>query len=123
MQYVNLGKSGVKVSRICLGCMSFGNDAAWQIELEEARRVIKKAIDAGINFFDTADQYSNGRSETILGECLKPWRDAVVIATKVGFPMGTDPNDVGLSRRHIMHEIRASLKRLQTDHVDLYQIH
>lgn len=122
MQYVRLGKSGVKVSRICLGCMSFGN-GAWQIELEEGRRVIKKAIDGGINFFDTANQYSNGRSETILGECLKPWRDAAVIATKVGFPMGDGPNDAGLSRRHIMYEIRASLKRLQTDHVDLYQIH
>ncbi|HKM79075.1 MAG TPA: aldo/keto reductase [Candidatus Bathyarchaeia archaeon] len=122
MQYVNLGKSGVKVSRICLGCMSFGSEA-WQIELEEARRVIKKAIDGGINFFDTANQYSNGRSEEILGECLKPFRDTSVIATKVGFPMGKGPNAVGLSRRHIMHEIKASLKRLQTDHVDLYQIH
>ena len=102
--------------------MSFGN-AQWHIGLEEARRVVKKAIDVGINFFDTANQYSNGRSEAILGECVKPWRDVAVIATKVGFPMGTGQNDAGLSRRHIMHEIRASLERLQMDHVDLYQIH
>jgi aryl-alcohol dehydrogenase-like predicted oxidoreductase len=123
MEYVNLGKAGVKVSRICLGCMSFGNDAKWKLQLEESRRIMNKAIDLGINFFDTANVYSAGRSEEITGECLKGYRDNVVIATKVFFPVGEGPNDSGLSRRHIMRQIKASLKRLQTDHVDLYQIH
>ncbi|HUO42006.1 MAG TPA: aldo/keto reductase [Methylomirabilota bacterium] len=123
MEYVNLGRTGVKVSRICLGCMSFGNDAAWKIEVDEARKLVNKAIDLGINFFDTANMYSAGRSEEITGECLKPHRDNVILATKVFFPMGKGPNDSGLSRRHIMQQIRASLKRLQTDWIDLYQIH
>jgi len=103
--------------------MSFGNDATWKIEVDEARKLVMKAIDLGINFFDTANMYSAGRSEEITGECLKPYRDNVVLATKVFFPMGKGPNDSGLSRRHIMQQIRASLKRLQTDWVDLYQIH
>jgi aryl-alcohol dehydrogenase-like predicted oxidoreductase len=123
MEYVNLGKAGVKVSRICLGCMSFGNDAKWKLQLEESRRIMNKAIDLGISFFDTANVYSAGRSEEITGECLKGYRDNVVIATEVFFPVGEGPNDSGLSRRHIMRQIKASLKRLQTDHVDLYQIH
>ena len=123
MEYVNLGRTGIKVSRICLGCMSFGNDAPWKIELEEARKLVNKAIDLGVNFFDTANMYSVGRSEEITGECLKPYRDNVILATKVYFPMGQGQNESGLSRRHIMQQIRASLKRLQTDHVDLYQIH
>ena len=123
MEYVNLGRTGTEVSRICLGCMSFGNDASWKIELDEARKLVNKAIDLGINFFDTANMYSSGRSEEITGECLKPYRDDVILATKVYFPMGKGPNDTGLSRRHIMQQIKASLKRLQTDHVDLYQIH
>jgi len=123
MEYVNLGRTGIKVSRICLGCMSFGNDAPWKIELEAARKLVNKAIDLGINFFDTANMYSVGRSEEITGECLKPYRDNVILATKVYFPMGQGQNESGLSRRHIMQQIRASLKRLQTDHVDLYQIH
>jgi len=123
MQYVNLGRAGVKVSRICLGCMSFGNDAPWKIELDQARKLVNKAIDLGINFFDTANVYSSGRSEEITGECLRGRRDNVVVATKVRFPMGEGPNDSGLSRRHIMQQIKASLKRLQMDHVDLYQIH
>ena len=123
MEYVNLGRTGVKVSRICLGCMSFGNDAAWKIEVDEARKLVNKAIDLGINFFDTANMYSAGRSEEITGECLRPHRDNVILATKVFFPMGKGPNDSGLSRRHIMQQIRASLKRLQTDWIDLYQIH
>jgi len=123
MEYVNLGRAGVKVSRICLGCMSFGTDAAWKVELDEAQRLVKKAVDLGVNFFDTANVYSSGRSEGITGECLKGYRDNVVVATKVYFPMGERPNDSGLSRRHIMQQIKASLNRLKMDHVDLYQIH
>ena len=123
MEYVNLGRTGVKVSRICLGCMSFGNDAAWKVELDQAQKLVKKAIDLGINFFDTANVYSSGRSEEITGECLKDYRDKVIVATKVYFPMGEGPNDSGLSRRHILQQSRASLKRLGMDCVDLYQIH
>lgn len=123
MEYVNLGKAGVKVSRICLGCLPFGNDAAWKIELSQAQRVVRKAIDLGINFFDTANAYSTGRSEEILGECLKGCGDSAVVATKVRLQMGTGPNESGLSRRHIMHQIRGSLKRLKMDCVDLYQVH
>ena len=123
MEYVNLGGTGIKVSRICLGCMSFGNDAVWKIELDQSRKLVNKAIDLGINFFDTANMYSAGRSEEITGECLKGNRENVIIATKVYFPMGKGQNDSGLSRRHIMQQIRASLKRLQMEHVDLYQIH
>jgi aryl-alcohol dehydrogenase (NADP+) len=123
MQYVNLGSAGVKVSRICLGCMSFGNDNAWKLELGEARPLVEKTIDLGINFFDTANSYALGRSEKITGECLKDYRDDVVIATKVWDSMGKGPNDSGLSRFHVMKQIKASLRRLQTDHIDLYQIH
>jgi aryl-alcohol dehydrogenase (NADP+) len=123
MEYVNLGRAGVKVSRICLGCMSFGSDAAWKVELDKARPIIKKAIDVGISFFDTANVYSLGRSEEITGECLKGYRDDVVVATKVYGVMGDKPNQSGLSRRHIMQQIKGSLKRLQMDHVDLYQVH
>ena len=123
MEYVNLGSAGVKVSRICFGCMSFGNDNAWKLELDEARPLVKKALDLGINFFDTANVYSLGRSEEITGECLKGYRDDVVVATKVQDIMGKRPNDSGLSRYHVMQQIKASLKRLQMNHVDLYQIH
>ena len=123
MEYVNLGSSGVKVSRICFGCMSFGNDNAWKLELDKARPLVEKAIDLGINFFDTANAYSLGRSEEIIGECLKGYRDDSVIATKVWGAMGKGPNDSGLSRVHIMRQIKASLERLQTDHINLYQIH
>jgi aryl-alcohol dehydrogenase-like predicted oxidoreductase len=123
MEYLNLGRAGVKVSRICLGCMSFGNDASWKLETKEAQKILRKATDLGINFFDTANVYSKGRSEEITGEYLKGNRDNVIIATKVYFPMSDRPNDSGLSRRHIMDQIKGSLKRLQTDHVDLYQIH
>jgi 1-deoxyxylulose-5-phosphate synthase len=123
MEYVNLGRAGVKVSRICLGCMSFGNDAAWQLEVNQAQKLLNRAVDLGINFFDTANVYSSGRSEEITGECLKGNRENVILATKVYFPTGDGPNDSGLSRLHIMNQIKASLKRLQTDHVDLYQIH
>ncbi len=123
MQYVNLGSAGVKVSRICFGCMSFGNDNAWKLELDEARSLVQKAIDLGITFFDTANVYSLGRSEEITGECLIGYRDDVVVATKVQDIMGKRPNDSGLSRYHVMQQIKASLKRLQMNHVDLYQIH
>ena len=123
MEHVNLGRTGIKVSRICLGCMSFGNDASWKIELDEARKLVNRAIDLGITFFDTANVYSLGRSEEITGECMKPYRDNVILATKVYFSMGKGQNDSGLSRRHIMQQVRASLKRLQTDWIDLYQIH
>jgi aryl-alcohol dehydrogenase (NADP+) len=103
--------------------MSFGNDAAWKLELDQARPIIKKAIDLGINFFDTANVYASGRSEEITGECLKGYRDDMVVATKVYGRVGDKPNQSGLSRRHIMQQIRGSLRRLQMDHIDLYQIH
>jgi len=103
--------------------MSFGNDASWKLEVNDARKIMDKAIDLGINFYDTANVYSNGRSEEITGELLKGRRDDVVVATKVYFPMAEAPNMSGLSRRHIMHQIHASLKRLGMDHVDLYQTH
>lgn len=123
MEYVNLGSAGVKVSKICIGCMSFGNDAPWKLELDQARVIVKRAIDLGINFFDTANVYSLGRSEEITGECLKGYRDDMVVATKVYNKMSEKPNDCGLSRRHIFQQIHGSLKRLNMSHVDLYQIH
>ena len=103
--------------------MAFGNDNAWKLELDEAQPLVEKAIDLGINFFDTANSYSRGRCEEITGECLRNHRNDVVIATKVWDVMGNRPNDSGLSRFHIMQQINASLKRLQTDHIDLYQTH
>lgn len=128
MEYVNLGPTGVKVSRICLGCMTYGaeNWREWVLEEEEGRPFIRRALELGINFFDTADVYSRGRSEEILGKALKdfgPGRDKVAIATKVFGEMGDDPNQRGLSRKHIRHSIDDSLRRLGTDYVDLYQIH
>ena len=128
MQYINLGSTGTKVSRICLGCMTYGSKKwrEWVLEEEDGRPFIKRALELGINFFDTADMYSIGVSEQILGRALKdfgPSRDRVVIATKVFFPMGSDPNQKGLSRKHILHAIDDSLRRLNTDYVDLYQIH
>jgi aryl-alcohol dehydrogenase (NADP+) len=128
MEYTNLGSTGLKVSRICLGTMTYGSKKwrEWVLEESESRPFIKKALDAGINFFDTADVYSLGVSEEILGRALKeigPSRDKLVIATKVFNPMGDDPNQRGLSRKHIKHAIDESLRRLQTDYVDLYQIH
>lgn len=123
MQYVRLGKAGVQVSRICLGCMSFGNATEWMIEIDKARPIVKRALDLGINFFDTANVYSKGRSEEIMGELLRDRRDDAIIATKVQGEMGDKPNQRGLSRLHVMKQIAGSLKRLQTDHVDLYQIH
>ncbi|HSM76879.1 MAG TPA: aldo/keto reductase [Bryobacteraceae bacterium] len=128
MQYANLGATGLKVSRICLGAMTYGSKQwrEWVLEEEESRPFISRALELGINFFDTADMYSVGVSEEILGRALKdfgPSRDKVVIATKVFNPMNDDPNGRGLSRKHILHSIDASLRRLGTDYVDLYQIH
>ena len=128
MDYVNLGSTGLKVSRLCLGCMTYGSKKwrEWILEEEQGRPFIQQALELGINFFDTADMYSAGISEQILGRALKdfgPSRDKLVIATKVFWPMGDDPNQKGLSRKHILHAIDASLRRLGTDYVDLYQIH
>ena len=127
MNYVNLGKTGLKVSRLCLGTMTYGSSRwrPWVLDEDASRPFFRKAIEAGINFFDTADMYSVGMSETVVGRALREFtrRDDVVIATKVFFPMGPGPNDRGLSRKHIMLAIDASLRRLSTEYVDLYQIH
>jgi aryl-alcohol dehydrogenase-like predicted oxidoreductase len=128
MNYVNLGSTGLKVSRLCLGTMTYGSKKwrEWVLEEEESRPFIRRALEAGVNFFDTADMYSVGASEEILGRALKdfgPGRDRVVIATKVFNPMGDDPNQRGLSRKHIRHALEDSLRRLGTDYIDLYQIH
>lgn len=129
MQYKNFGHTGLKVSPLCLGCMSFGvperGDHPWTLPEPQSRAVIRKAVDLGINFFDTANAYSDGTSEEIVGQALKDYtrRDEVVIATKVFFPMSSGPNTGGLSRKAIFSAIDASLTRLGTDHVDLYQIH
>lgn len=128
MQYVRLGSTGLKVSRICLGTMTYGSKAwrKWVLDEDEGRPLILKAIECGINFFDTADMYSVGVSEEILGRALRdfcPQRHNVVIATKVFNPMGDGPNERGLSKKHIFHSIDGSLTRLGTDYVDLYQIH
>jgi len=123
MQYTKLGSTGLEVSRICLGTMSFGNTEEWMVEIDEARAIVRRALDLGVNFFDTANLYSNGRSEMIVGELLKNQRDDVVIATKVRLKVGEGPNKEGLSRYHILQQVRKSVKRLQTDRIDLYQIH
>ena len=128
MEYVNLGSTGTKVSRICLGTMTYGSKKwrEWILEENESMPFFKRAIEAGINFFDTADVYSLGASEEVTGKALKefgPSRDKLVLATKVFNPMSDDPNDQGLSRKHIMQAIDNSLRRLGTDYVDLYQIH
>ncbi|MED4040979.1 aldo/keto reductase [Niallia taxi] len=129
MEYVKLGNTGMDVSRLCLGSMGFGDQKRgafqWAIDEENSRLVIKKAIDIGINFFDTANKYGLGTSEEILGRALKDYanRDEIVLATKVYMPMHEGPNGGGLSRKAIMSEIDKSLKRLGTDYVDLYQIH
>jgi len=128
MEYIKFGNTGMMVSRICLGTMTYGTPTdrwPWALNEEQSRPFIKKALDLGINFFDTADIYSNGLSEEVVGRALLDFtkRDDFVLATKVAFPMGPGPNDKGLSRKHIMSAIDASLKRLGTDYVDLYQIH
>ena len=123
MQYTRLGSTGLEVSRICLGTMSFGNSEEWMVEIDKARPIVQRALDLGLNFFDTANLYSNGRSEEIVGELLKDHRDDAVIATKVRLKVGEGPNKEGLSRFHILQQARKSLKRLRTDRIDLYQIH
>jgi 1-deoxyxylulose-5-phosphate synthase len=129
VEYVKLGHTGLDVSRICLGCMSYGGsnrgNHAWSLDEEASRPFIKRALESGINFFDTANRYSLGSSEEILGRAIKDFarREEVVIATKVYGRMRPGPNGAGLSRKAIMAEIDASLQRLGTDYVDLYQIH
>src|ERR1700761_2824702 len=121
MHYRTLGQTGIKVSPYCLGAMMFG--AIGNPDHDDSIRIIHKALDAGINFVDTADRYSQGESEEIVGKALKGRRDDVVLATKVNGAMGDDPNQRGNSRRWIITEVENSLRRLQTDHIDLYQIH
>ena len=128
MQYQRLGSSGLKVSRIGLGMMSYGDAAerAWHLHEDAAEPIVARAVEAGVTFFDTADMYSGGRSEEITGRLLGklfPRREDYVLATKVYFPMGPGPNDGGLCRKHVLAAIDASLTRLGTDYVDLYQIH
>jgi len=127
MDYVTPGKAGLRVSRLCLGTMTYGSPAwrPWIMPEDKSRPFIKRALELGINFFDTADMYSNGASEEVLGRALRDFasRDQVVIATKVYYPMGPGPNDGGLSRKHLFSAIDASLRRLGVDCVDLYQIH
>src|ERR1700742_4418088 len=126
MRFVRMGATGTQVSRLCLGCMSFGGMADWTLNEDASLPILTKAVEAGINFFDTADIYSRGQSEEILGRGLKELgvrRDETVVATKVFNPMGRGPNRGGLSRKHIMQSIDDSLKRLGMDYVDLYQIH
>lgn len=129
MDYVTLGKTGLNVSRLCLGCMTYGvpdrGSHPWTLDEEQSRPFIKRALELGINFFDTANSYSDGTSEEIVGRALNEFarREEVVIATKVFFPMREGANARGLSRKAIMTEIDASLRRLGTDYVDLYQIH
>jgi aryl-alcohol dehydrogenase (NADP+) len=127
MEFVNLGRTGLKVSRVCLGTMTYGTSQwrPWVLNEDESWPFYRRAIELGINFFDTADMYSLGVSEEITGRALREYarREAVVIATKVFFPMGQGPNERGLSRVHILKAIDDSLRRLGTDYVDLYQIH
>jgi aryl-alcohol dehydrogenase-like predicted oxidoreductase len=128
MEYVRLGTSGLKISRICLGMMSYGDRSsrAWHLDEEAAEPIVRRAVEAGVIFFDTADMYSGGASEEITGRLLARLfarRDDYVLATKVYYPTGPGPNDGGLSRKHVMAAIDASLRRLGTDHVDLYQVH
>ena len=134
MDYVNFGRTGLKVSRICLGCMSYGAPAigelkpgshAWTLNEEESQPLLRQALDLGINFFDTANVYSGGESENVIGRFLKAntRREAVVVATKIHGTMRNEPNGRGLSRKAIFFELDESLRRLRTDYVDLYQIH
>jgi 1-deoxyxylulose-5-phosphate synthase len=128
MQMINLGSTGLKVTRLCLGTMTYGSPKwrDWVLDEDQSRPFYRQAVEAGINFFDTADVYSHGASEEVLGRALKSLgvkREQVVVATKLCSPMGPTPNEKGLSRKHVRHAIDASLKRLGVDYVDLYQIH
>jgi aryl-alcohol dehydrogenase-like predicted oxidoreductase len=127
LKYVNLGATGLRVSRVCLGMMSHGNgsERPWVLDEDAAEPIVKAAVEAGITFFDTADTYSGGASEVATGRLLPKFgdREQIVIATKVFSPMGQGENDRGLSRKHVMSGIDASLRRLGMDYVDLYQIH
>ncbi len=132
MKYTTLGGTGLRVSRLCIGCMSFGGPDAkgydvqgyeWTLGYEDSKKIIDRAIDLGINFFDTADVYSNGRSEQIVGRAMQGRRNDVVLATKVGLPTGDGPENRGLGRKHVVHNVKRSLTNLRTDRVDLYQIH
>jgi aryl-alcohol dehydrogenase (NADP+) len=127
MRYTTLGTTGLKVSTLCLGCMSFGGPTVkgfeWTLGYEDSKRVIDRALDLGINFLDTADEYSNGVSESIVGRALVGRRNDVVLATKVGLPTGKGPDERGLGKKHIKKNLKRSLANLRTDRVDLYQIH
>jgi aryl-alcohol dehydrogenase-like predicted oxidoreductase len=129
MKYKNLGGTGLKVSELCLGCMTYGvpdrGEHSWTLPEEQSRPLIRQALDLGINFLDTANSYSDGTSEEIVGRAIRDFarRDEIVLATKVFFPMNKDANGIGLSRKAIFRQIDASLRRLGTDYVDLYQIH
>ncbi|MEV4253929.1 aldo/keto reductase [Spirillospora sp. NPDC049652] len=128
MEQIRLGSTGLRVSRICLGMMSYGEPAnrSWILEEDQAEPIVRRAVESGVTFFDTADMYSNGRSEEVTGSLLAKLfgrREDYVLATKVYYPTGPGPNDGGLGRKHLMASIDGSLRRLGTDHVDLYQIH
>jgi len=128
VEYVRLGSSGLKVSRICLGMMSYGSleERKWHLDEAAAEPIVRRGVEAGVTFFDTADMYSDGMTEEITGRLLRtlfPHRDDYVLATKVYFPMGPGPNDRGLSRKHVISAIDASLHRLGSEYVDLFQIH
>jgi aryl-alcohol dehydrogenase (NADP+) len=127
MKYTTLGSTNLRVSRLCIGCMSFGGSGVhgfeWTLGYEDSKKIIDRAIDLGINFFDTADVYSDGRSEQIVGKALVGRRNQIVLATKVGLPTGDGPDERGLGRKHIKRNLKRSLANLKTDRIDLYQIH
>ncbi|MBS0360121.1 MAG: aldo/keto reductase, partial [Proteobacteria bacterium] len=127
MEQVRLGKTGLKVSRLCLGCMTYGSPKwrSWVLDQEQSKPFFQAAVEKGITFFDTANIYSIGESEVVTGHWLREFarREEIVVATKVNGPMGKGPNEKGLSRKSIMAQIDASLRRLGMDYVDLYQIH
>lgn len=127
MRYTSLGATRLRVSKLCIGCMSFGGPGAegfeWTASYTDSKKIIDRAVDLGINFFDTADVYSNGVSEQIVGRALEGRRNQIVLATKVGMPTGAGSGDKGLGRKHVMHNLKRSLANLKTDRVDLYQIH
>ncbi|PSQ21337.1 aldo/keto reductase, partial [Halobacteriales archaeon QS_9_67_15] len=125
MEYTTLGSTGMEVSQVCFGCMSFGSEEPWMLDEAEGRQIIERALDLGVNFFDTANVYSDGESEAILGDVLSEYDcDEQVVATEVRFPAGEDhPNAAGLSRKTIEQELDASRERLGVDTVDLYQTH